>query len=45
MKWNDMQIEVTDPSNSLGTISVTDGNTRSMQCRSRSWWVTWVMPR
>ena len=26
MKWNDMQIEVTDPSNSLGTISVTDGN-------------------
>jgi len=26
MTWNDMQIEVTDPSNSLGTISVTDGN-------------------
>ena len=26
MKWNDMQIEVTDPSNSLGTISVTDAN-------------------
>lgn len=26
MTWNDMQIEVTDPSNSLGTISVPDAN-------------------
>jgi outer membrane receptor protein involved in Fe transport len=26
MKWNDMQIEVTDPSNALGTFSVQDEN-------------------